>query len=183
VFSATRQLARQEIELKDLQSEAKESLVITGQAGEIERTLAALQRVGTNRFLWAPTLNALQHTVFPEIQFHRLKIDQTIAVPPAPKPASKTSKTVKSGATNSALGAVERTVLTIQAKNYGEAQSIDRFIESVSSFPFFTNVLRRDQPVLLKDLQQRQVDPADPAKSFVLFTTECVYSERVLKDD
>ena len=40
-----------------------------------------------------------------------------------------------------------------------------------------------DQPVSLKDFQQRQVDPADPSKSFVLFITECVYSERTLKDD
>lgn len=182
VVNANRQLGRQETELKNLQNEAKESLTITGQAGEVERTLAALQRLGTNRFLWAPTLNALQFTTLPEIHFHRLKIEQTVVVPPAPKPV-KPVKPVKPGVTNAPPPAVERTVLTIQAKNYGEAQTMEKFIEAISVFPFFTNALRKDQPVSLKDFQQRQVDPADPGKSFVLFTTECIFSERTLKDD
>jgi len=182
-LGAGRHLAKQESELKEIQNQARESLTITGEAGEIERTLAALQRVGTNRFLWATTLNALQHTAIPEIQFHRLRMEQTVIAPPAPKPAAKNAKTGKAGSTNSTPPAIERTVLTIQAKNYGEVQSMDRFIETVSSHPFFTNALRREQPVSLANLQPRQVDPADPSKSFLLFTTECVYSERTLKDD
>ncbi len=183
LWKTNQQLAETEAELKMMQNGAKESLAITGLAGETERTLAALERLGSNRFLYAPTLNALQFTTLPEIQFHRLKIEQTVVNPTAGKPGAIPAKVGAGASRGPPPPTIEKTVLTIQAKNYGDAQAVDKFIETVSSFGFFTNLLRHDQPVLLKDLLPRQVDPADPGKSFVFFTTEHIYSERILKDE
>jgi len=174
LWGASRQLANHEARLKTMKDEAKESLAITSRAGEMERTLGALERLGTNRFLF---------TTLPEIQFHRLKIDQTIVSPPPSRAVKPVKPGVRPTGTNAPPATIERTVLSIQAKNYGDAQAVERLIEIIATSSFFSNVLRHDQPVLLKDLQPQQVDPIDPNKSFVFFTTDCIFSERTLKDE
>jgi type IV pilus assembly protein PilM len=161
----------QEIELQTLQRNSRESIAITSRAGEIDRTLAALNKLAANRFLWAPTLNALQYTTVPGVEFHRVRLEQ-----------SHTTE-IRSASTNKAANVVEKMVLSIQAKNYGDAQAMEKLIDTIAAFPYFTNTLRRDQPVLLKDLLQRQVDPGNAANTFVFFTTECYYSDRVLKNE
>jgi len=170
----------QETELRTLEKNSRESIAITSRAGEIERTLFALNRLAANRSFWAPTLSALQYTTVPGIEFHRLRLErsQTTDVMPAPNPVGGGTTS-----TNKVTNVVEKLVLTIQAKNYGDAQTIDKLIESIAAFPYFTNTLRRDQPVLLKDLLPRQIDPANPGKTFLFFTTECYYSDRVLKNE
>jgi hypothetical protein len=72
-------------------------------------------------------------------------------------------------------------VLSVQGKNYGDPKQIDRFIEEIVRNPYFKERLRADQPVLLKDLQPRQVDPGNPNRTFALFTIECYCAERTLK--
>jgi len=71
----------------------------------------------------------------------------------------------------------------IQGKNYGDSKAIDRLVETIASHPHFKQNLRRTDPVLLRDLQPRQVDPADPNRAFQLFTIECIFSDRVFKDE
>ena len=164
---------RQETELRTLEKNSRESIAITGRAGEIERTLIALNKQAANRFLWAPTLSALQYTTVPGIEFHRLRLERSQA----------TDIVRGTTSTNKVTNVVEKMVLTIQAKNYGDAQTIDKLIESIMASPYFTNTLRRDQPVLLRDLLPRQIDPANASKTFLFFTTECYYSDRVLKNE
>jgi hypothetical protein len=107
----------------------------------------------------------------PGVEFHRVRLEQ-----------SHTTE-IRSASTNKAANVVEKMVLSIQAKNYGDAQAMEKLIDTIAAFPYFTNTLRRDQPVLLKDLLQRQVDPGNAANTFVFFTTECYYSDRVLKNE
>ncbi|HKS37998.1 MAG TPA: hypothetical protein VJW76_12450, partial [Verrucomicrobiae bacterium] len=92
----------------------------------------------------------MARTTVPEIQFHELRIEQSV---------------------------------TIKAKTYGDSQSIDRLIESISTYPPFAGKLRRDQPVLLRDVQARQIDSSDPGRSFVFFTIECFFADRLIKDE
>lgn len=163
IWRTGRAVKVQEAELQTLEKNSRESIAITSRAGELERTLSALNKQAANRFLWAPTLSALQYITVPGIEFHRLRLDRSQTTDPT--------------------NVVEKMVLTIQAKNYGDAQTIDKLIENIAAFPYFTNTLRRDQPVLLKDLLSRQIDPATPGKTFLFFTTECYYSDRVLKNE
>jgi len=117
-------------------------------------------------------LSALQFTAVPDIQFHRLRIEQSITV--ETPPARETNQVAK---------VVERTLMTIQAKNYGDSQSIDKLIETVAGYPFLAENFRRDQPVLLRDVQPRQLDSSDTRRTFVFFTIECFFAERIIKDE
>ena len=74
-------------------------------------------------------------------------------------------------------------MMTIQAKNYGDSQSIEKLIETIRADPLFAANLRREQPVLLKDVQPRQLDSSDPRRSFVFFTIECFFAERIIRDE
>jgi type IV pilus assembly protein PilM len=180
IWHADSLLKRQQGDLLTLERNSKEALESFSHATEIERTLGALNRVAANRFLWAPTLNALQFTTAPDIEFHRLRIEQTLLPQAQPVPSARAAGPVS---TNKTTNVVERIVLTIQAKNYGEPEAVDKWIEMITVEPYFTNHLRRDQPVLLKELQPRQVDPLAPSRTFSFFTTECIYSERLYKDE
>ena len=42
----------------------------------MDRKLSALEALSTNRFLWAPVLNALQKTMVDHVQVTKLKGDQ-----------------------------------------------------------------------------------------------------------
>jgi hypothetical protein len=112
-------------------------------------------------------------TTVPEIQFHQLRIEQSVT---AETPPSRTR-------TNQPLNAIERTVMTIRAKNYGDSGSIDKLIKAISTYPPLAEKLRRDQPVLLRDVQPRQMDSSDPGRSFVFFTIECFFADRLIKDE
>jgi len=180
IWRADAILNRFDIEQKTFEKNSRDSLAITSRAGEIERTLEGLNRLAANRFPWAPILNALQFTTVPGIEFHRLRIEQTISNQvPVVAVTPRSSRT----STNRITNIVEKTVLTIQAKNYGEPQAVDQLIEAIVAYPYFTNLLRSDQPVLLKDLQPRQVDPTDPNRTFVLFTTECFFADRAFQHE
>jgi hypothetical protein len=77
----------------------------------------------------------------------------------------------------------ERMLLTIQGKNYGDPSQIDRLIEEITRHPFFKERLRADQPVLLKELLPRQLDPGSTDRSFALFLIECYGAERLLQNE
>ena len=171
LWSTGAELKRYEAQKQALEKNSRESIGRAQQAREIERTLTALQQLGGNRFLWAPTLNALQYTTVPEIQFHNIRVDQTLVADSAPVAEGKTPPVT------------EKTLLTIRGKNYGDPGSLDKLVETIAAHTYFKNNLRTVDPVLLKDLQPRQVDPTDPNKTFSQFTIECTFANRVLKDE
>ena len=169
---ATTHLRRAQADWNSLEKSHHEALAIFKKAGEIDRTLNPLQHHATNRFLWALPLNALQLVMSDEIQVVGLKIEQTLVQ----ADAVKASKTVRAQPAQTR----EHVSLTITAKNFADNQAEDKFIERITSLPYFKNNLRKKEPVLLKNRLLRQVDPLDPVKVFTLFTIECVYPERVL---
>jgi Tfp pilus assembly PilM family ATPase len=169
---ATTHLRRAQADWKSLEKSHHEALAIFKKAGEIDRTLNPLQHHATNRFLWTLPLNALQLVMSDEIQVVGLKIEQTLAQ----VDAIKASKTVRAQPAQTK----EQILMTITAKNFADNQAEDKFIERITSLPYFKNNLRKKEPVLLKNRLLRQVDPLDPTKVFTLFTIECVYPERVL---
>jgi hypothetical protein len=174
LWSASAELKRYETQKQSLEKSSKESIGQATLAREIERTLIALRQLGLNRSLWAPTLSALQYTTVPDIQFHSVRIDQTLVDEPGGAPASAEAKPPS---------VREKTVLTIRGKNYGDPRLLDKLVETMTAHPYFKGKLRAVDPVLLKDLQPRQVDPGDPNKTFVQFSIECTFADRILKDE
>ena len=129
---------------------------------------------GGNRFLWAPVLSALQYTTVPDIQFHFTRIDQALVTDLPSAAATDGGKAPR---------VTEKTLLTIQGKNYGDSRALDKLVETIAAHPYFKARLRAVDPVLLKSLQPRQVDPTDLNKTFVHFTIECTFADRILKDE
>jgi len=143
----------------------------------IEAKIELLGTMATNRFHWVDPLNALQFVMVEDIQVVHVQMVETITIPsppadaPAPDPTKPPPEPPRPHSTVS---------LIIRAKNTGPALATDRFIESISSDPYFSAHLVKDNPVVLRERLPPQVDPLNPARSFVLFTLECFFSERPL---
>ena len=171
VMQTDAELIKYRPELNTLQSVAGEITVISKSTIETESRLSALQDHSTNRFLWAPVLNALQRAAREDVQVVRLSLDRNLVLLEAAQSPTKKPATV------------ERITLSIQAKNFVGLAAHEQFMEAIASVPYFRQNLRKDDPILLKSRLPRQVDPSDPTKSFNLFTIECVFQERVVGND
>jgi hypothetical protein len=140
---------------------------------EMDKKLAALDRLATNRFYWAPVLNTLQQTMIKGIQVLRVTGEQQYT-----KEAPKTTGT---GANKVTLpgGVVEKISLFIDAKDYNpNAQTYDKFKETLTHCPFFVNLLgTRNAFVLDGTLGAPTVDPTDPSKQFVVFKLASHFTE------
>jgi hypothetical protein len=140
---------------------------------EMDKKLAYLDRLATNRFYWAPVLNTLQQTVIKDITVLRVTGEQQYT--------KEAPRTTGSGATKVTLpgGIVEKTSLFIDAKDYNpNAQTYDKFKETLTHCPFFVNLLgSRNAFVLDGTLGAPTVDPTDPSKQFVVFKLASHFTE------
>ncbi|MGP8198819.1 MAG: hypothetical protein ACLQU4_04880 [Limisphaerales bacterium] len=141
--------------------------------GEVDRKLAALDLLSTNRFLWAPVLNALQQTMVDDVQVTRIRGEQALA--------REEGHDIGSGASRRRLpGAmIEKVSLSIEAKDLkpGE-QNYTKYKENLCTFDFFAKRLgRRDGFVMDGVLGPLTVDPVDPNKQFVTFTLAAHFPE------
>lgn len=130
---------------------------------DIDRKLGALDRLSTNRFFWAPVLNALQLTVINDIQLIKLTGEQ--------KYLKEEPRTFGSGESKKTIpgGIVEKTTLYIDAKDYNpNAQNYDKFKDTLSNFDFFVKNLQHGF-ILDGTLGPPQADPSDLNRQFVVF--------------
>jgi hypothetical protein len=154
---------------------AKYSAVTNEQAkiGEVERKLAQLDYLSTNRFLWAPVLNALQKTMVDQVQVTRLRGEQVYV--------KEEGRDIGSGSSHKHIpGAmIEKVSLSIEAKDLRpNDQNYTKFKESLCTFDFFASRLqRRDGFVMDGVLGPLTVDPVDPNKQFVTFTLASHFPE------
>lgn len=166
-------------ELAAVENKASAVLAAAREAGRTERVLAELDKVATNRFLWALPLNALQYAMVDNIQVTRLTIQQNIVRLAATKPVTNANRVLpgKPATTNEII------TMAIQGKNFAGPAAREKFMETIARHPYFASHLRKTDPVLLKERSASQVDPIDPTKSFVLFTIECVFAEKPIHDE
>jgi O6-methylguanine-DNA--protein-cysteine methyltransferase len=132
---------------------------------EIDQKLAALNQLETNRFLWAPVLNALQKSVVNDVQMLHLKGQQTFV--------KEAARQIGTGATAKTIpGAMTENIsLFIDAKdcNAGQ-QNYTKYKETLCASDFFVKSLgRRDGFVIDGTLSPPTADPSDPSRSFVTF--------------
>ena len=140
---------------------------------EIDQKLASLDQLSTNRFLWAPVLNALQKCVVNNVQVTRLRGEQ-IYVKEAPHDiGSGASKKTIPGAI------VEKTSLYIDAKDSdANQQNYTKFKESLGNSEFFAQSLgRRDGFVFDGTLSPPTADPSDPGRAFITFALASHFPE------
>jgi hypothetical protein len=140
---------------------------------EINRKLAALDDLSTNRFLWAPVLNALQKCVVNNVQVTRFRGEQIYAAEAPHDIGSGASKKTIPGAI------VEKTSLYIDAKDSdANHQNYTRFKESLCDSDFFVKSLgRRDGFVFDGTLSAPTADPSDPGRAFITFALASHFPE------
>ena len=140
---------------------------------DVGRKLDKLDCLSTNRFLWAPVLNALQKTMVDQVQVTRLRGEQTVT--------REDAHEIGSGANRHKVpaGSVEKVNLYIEAKDLRPGdQNYTKYKENLGSFEFFVKRLERhDGFVMDGTLGPLTVDPVDPSKEFVTFTLASHFPE------
>ena len=178
---ATSELAIQNAKWKSLEPKFKVIDAEHRRTAAIESRLDALDRLSTNRFLWANVLNALQFTVNDGIEVQRVIGKQSfVLVDPIPAKTNtvtgSTNKTIIPGK----LGSSKQTLsLTIQGRDVSSnpGNQINRFREGIATHPFFASELKKVEGVALRNRSPVTQDPLEPTRSFVEFTLECQFPE------
>ena len=151
--------------------------------GEIDEKVKALREMAVNRALWGPVLNSLQTVM----------ADLTSQTPGAPCPVTllkfrvgqrydyEPGKKAVPPAKSKPGTSTERILLSIEGRDYGteQEQNYNLLKEKLAVDPYLKEQLRKDNPVKLQSYTERQIDAADPSKSFLNFVLEANYPERV----
>jgi hypothetical protein len=160
----------------DWNSQMAKYSTVTNEKVKVEavgQTLAQLDSLSTNRFLWAPVLNALQKTMVDQVQVTRLRGEQTYVKEDARSIGTGPTRRFTPGAMT------EKVSLSIEAKDLKPTdQNYTKFKESLCSFDFFAKRLqRRDGFVMDGILGPLTADPVDPSRQFVTFTLASHFPE------
>jgi hypothetical protein len=176
-MQAAADLAGKEATWRSLEKQHKEVAGNQNQTIELDRKLQALHQLATNRLLVALPLNALQQAVVDEIQVTRVRIDQGYLQTAATKSVTNATKVVTPG---KLARSTERTTLIVEGRDYSTplGEQVGRFKEALFNTPYLRSQLKALDDIRMTGLT-RQTDPADPAKTFVAFTLECRFPEKV----
>ena len=141
---------------------------------ETERKLAALNRLSTNRFLWAPVLNAFQQTMVDQVAVTRIKADQIYTVSEGTPTKSVDGKSVPQKPSIS----TEKISIILDAKDLNPAeQNYNKFKSALANFPLFRSRLQKTDSLRLTSLSQPTPEPNEPGRMSVQFTLELQYPE------
>jgi hypothetical protein len=140
----------------------------------IDRRLAELDRLSTNRFYWGTFLNVLQQTVVDDVQLTSLRGTQEYSVTnaiPAKTADGQTTPRVPASS-------VERITITVEGKdwNYGQ-QTYDKYRQALSTHEYFSRLSGGRGFRLGNTLGSPLPDPLNPSRSFLMFTLECRFQE------
>jgi hypothetical protein len=177
LMAAMREVNRYEADWKKIEPDYKKVSENLEKLAEAERRWAALQALATNRFLWAPPLNALQYVMLnvDGVQVTRLKTDQTYTITEAVKPSTNANTLIvtrgKPGTSR------EKVVMTIDAKDSSKrpGDQVFKFQDAINSFPYFKTNLQKVE-LTGRSPQQEGLPEGRP---FVTFTIECQFPEKV----
>ena len=169
-------LQEKQTEWGDLEDDNKSiralSTGITKATGEI----AALDRLATNRFLWAPVLDALTQTMVEEVELINLKTTQSYVVVAPPDDGKKRKKKRPKTAT-------EKISVVLDARDYGEQaqQNYNTFRDVLAQSDYFQSELGAEGLKLAQLLPPTEASAAESGRAYVQFTLECKFPERVRK--
>ncbi|MBM3880246.1 MAG: hypothetical protein FJ387_11090 [Verrucomicrobia bacterium] len=179
VIQSNEQLTQKEAEWRRL--EKPDQLVRTNRAKTIsmERRLAALERLSTNRFLWSGPLNALQ---FALTQVGSVQVTELV-----PRQTYKPTKEIKDerGAILKPKTAIENTSLIIRARDFADvsAGNHTRFMEAVAREPYFRARLQPGQPYELVEPRSKGSGDDKRVEEGAVFGVEFRFVEAVRRNE
>lgn len=159
----------------------KSGVVTTNQTriAVIDRRLAELNRLSTNRFYWGTVLNNLQQTTVDDIQltgFHGVQEYSVTNAVPAKEVDGKKVPRVPGVS-------IERISISLDGKdwNYGQ-QTYEKYRVALSGNDFFNRNSAGRGFRLGTTLGTPMPDALNPAHSYVTFTLECRFQEAVRRE-
>ena len=178
IMRAGSRLTAEQEKLTKLDKESRNAANNLKRTGELERKLAALQTLATNRFLWATTLNALQTVMVDNVQVMRIRGEQSYGTVTGKLSEKEREANPKAKPPESAQ---EKIALIIEAKDFGNPADLNynRFISEIGSSPVFKKATDKADGITLRDRMPAQPDPADPRRQFIQFSIECRYPEKL----
>jgi hypothetical protein len=160
-----------------LAKHANEYQTVLGHQRKLEdmnRKLASLQQIATNRLLYGTMLNALQQMTLDDVQLMRFRAQQSYTLTEEVKPRTNENERIIPGRPATVT---ERILLTLDAKDSGTnpGDQVNRFKQALIENTYFKSFLNKTNDVRLASLSPPQVTDSKP---FVLFTLECRYPEK-----
>lgn len=139
--------------------------------------IAALDQLAAHRFLWAPVLSALTQTMVPDVQLTSFRVSQTYVVVAPPKEQNEKRKNPLPPT------ATEKIIVSLDARDYSDQskQNYKEMTDRISRSPFFSAQLADGGLKLAKLLPPSSDSLDDSGRSFVQFTLECKFPEKVRK--
>lgn len=172
-------LGNSEKALHTVQKKAIRVAVLSKRIGELERALRVLTQHATNRFLWALPLSELPAAMVEHIRMIQVRIEEGVTHTAGTKESRVGEKVIPAKPAT----VTQRFTMTLQAKDTGNPPATDKFIKALTELPWFRDNLSLGQSVRLKERGAEQVDPTDPTRTFILFTVECLFPEKVTRDE
>jgi hypothetical protein len=150
---------------------------------EADKKAEVLYAYSTNRWFWAPVLNAFSqvstNAFATNLQVVRLNTEQMFLDAPAVKAVTNAAGKVVAPARSAGIS--EQNKLIITAKDFGRDTdaNYNRLRLTISEFPFFKAALEPGGTVKLVDFTRGTVDPLQPsAKGFQNFVLQCQFAEK-----
>jgi hypothetical protein len=136
---------------------------------DIDHKLVELDRLTTNRFLWAPVLNALQKTALNQVSVTQFRGEQGYTV----EEAHMSGKAYVPGVVT------EHIKVSIEARdNDPNSQGYNKYKEALNQSDYFIKRCgRKDSFVIEGTLSPITADPNDPTRQFVTFTLASRFPE------
>lgn len=175
LIQADHELARQQAALDAVDKDAKVSRDALTLSGVLSRKYEATQVMASQRPLWGPMLDALQHCVVTNVSVMHIRTTQNYGYTEAVK--------AKEGTTIKPKPATMTEVITIviDARDYGDPneQNYNKFKEAIAANPFFKERLPNPNDIRLKELSAPTTDPNDATKTYIAFSIECRIPDKV----
>jgi len=136
----------------------------------VEAKLAGLDRLSTNRILWANVLNSLQKSWVEGVQVTHFKGNQSYTLIEAIPAKEKVKR--------QPAACIEKVSLTIEARDWNpEGLTYNLFKKSLSNSPYFMRHLGRGDGFELGTVSGISTERADSVQQSVAFTLECHFPE------
>jgi len=171
------QLEEKNTEWTALEDENKSIRELSAGIRQATDNIAALDRLATNRFLWAPMLDALTQTMVDDVEIINLKTRQTFVVVVPPKEENKKRKKPLPSMST------EKILVTLDAWDYGgqDQRNYNVFRDLIGHSEYFESELDTGG-LKLAQLLPPSVDSSDgTGRSFVQFSLECKFPDKVRK--
>jgi hypothetical protein len=178
IYLAKAQVSSQSNQLSALTQKFDALKLKQDQLVVIQEKFAALDRLHTNRFLWANVLNALPQCSVRDIQVTALHCDTTLKlVELPPKPGAKITKVTKPE-----VQSVMRLGVQIDAKDYGPnpGDQVTKYKQAIYSNAYFHAALGATNEITLRSLSAPTVDSVS-GKGVVMFSFDCKFPDKIAK--